>query len=485
MLSSPKYRAAAAAGVLTAAVVSAAVPALTSNAGVAAAAMRSLYVNGIASDNVTRFGVRPDGVLAGPREHTPTGGGARGIVLSPDGRTAYVAAGFDPKTEIDASQVVAFRVGAGGGLSPLGTPLAAQGDPVSLALTPDGRTMYLTNRGSETISTFRVGADGRLSELAPPMPSGAVDPQGEAVTPDGHFLFVSHRGDPDDTDVVTRFAIGGDGRLTPLGRPARIGKSGGTMAITSDGRFLYVPAQDSNQVFGFRVGADGSLRPVPGSPFRAPDFPIGANATPNGRWLYVADGGTVDSGFRQISAFAIQADGRLRRIAEFTAGESPTALTITPDGHRLYAANLTSDDVSGFDIGATGALTEIPGSPFGLDGGEQPAQEAIAITPNQGPTAAFTTVPRRHGGVTGFDATAATDPDGRVARFDWKFGDGTVLPNGGPRPAHAYARPGTFTVTLTVTDNEGCSTRLVYTGMSVSCNGSATARSTRAITVER
>jgi DNA-binding beta-propeller fold protein YncE len=289
------------------------------------------------------------------------------------------------------------------------------------------------------------------------MPSGAVDPQGEAVTPDGRFLFVSHRGDPDDLDVVTRFAVRADGTLTPLGRPARIGKSGG----------------------------DGSLRPVPGSPFAAPDFPIGAAVTPNGKWLYVADGGTVDSGFRQISAFAVQPDGRLRRISEFTAGQSPTALTVTPDGHRLYASNLTSDDVSGYDIGATGKLTGIPGSPFSLDGGEQPAQEAITITPDQGPTADFTSAPGRPGGATRFDSTASADPDGRIARFDWDFGDGTIRRDGGPRPAHVYTSPGTFTVTLTVTDNEGCSTHLVYTGTSVSCNGSAAAAATRTISVER
>jgi PKD repeat protein len=52
-----------------------------------------------------------------------------------------------------------------------------------------------------------------------------------------------------------------------------------------------------------------------------------------------------------------------------------------------------------------------------------------------------------------FNATASTDSDGTISGFSWNFGDSTT--GGGLTASHAYAAAGTYTVTLTVTDNEG------------------------------
>src|SRR5439155_21290792 len=54
-----------------------------------------------------------------------------------------------------------------------------------------------------------------------------------------------------------------------------------------------------------------------------------------------------------------------------------------------------------------------------------------------------------------FDATASTDPDGSIASYSWDFGDGTG--DQGVSVVHAYTAPGTYTITLTVTDNRGTS----------------------------
>ena len=54
-----------------------------------------------------------------------------------------------------------------------------------------------------------------------------------------------------------------------------------------------------------------------------------------------------------------------------------------------------------------------------------------------------------------FDGSASFDPDGTLASRAWSFGDGTVA--SGAVVRHAYATPGTYTATLTVTDDGGLS----------------------------
>jgi C1A family cysteine protease len=52
-----------------------------------------------------------------------------------------------------------------------------------------------------------------------------------------------------------------------------------------------------------------------------------------------------------------------------------------------------------------------------------------------------------------FDGSASQDPDGTVASYAWNFGDGTT--GAGAICGHTYNQAGTFTATLTVTDNAG------------------------------
>jgi PKD repeat protein len=52
-----------------------------------------------------------------------------------------------------------------------------------------------------------------------------------------------------------------------------------------------------------------------------------------------------------------------------------------------------------------------------------------------------------------FDGSASSDPDGTIVSYDWTFGDGGTA--SGAKPTHAYSTAGTYTVTLTVTDDTG------------------------------
>ena len=79
----------------------------------------------------------------------------------------------------------------------------------------------------------------------------------------------------------------------------------------------------------------------------------------------------------------------------------------------------------------------------------------IALKPgssNQDPVAAFTSSCDGSGSCS-FDGSTSTDSDGTVASYAWDFGDGGTAST--QKPTHAYTSTGTYTVKLTVTDNDG------------------------------
>ncbi len=78
---------------------------------------------------------------------------------------------------------------------------------------------------------------------------------------------------------------------------------------------------------------------------------------------------------------------------------------------------------------------------------------------NRAPQATFTFAPERPSvdETVRFDAAGSSDPDGRIAQYDWSFGDGTSAQ--GETVTHQYSSEGNFTVTLTVLDDAEASGR--------------------------
>lgn len=406
-------------------------------------------------------------------EPVATGAGARGIVFAPSGRTAYVAA-------TDEAVVYTYRVGGRGELSPLGTPVATGGaSPFGIALAPDGRTLYTANLAGHTVSAFAVAGDGTLTLIGSPVATGVLNPRNVAVSVDGRFLFVSH-GTPLDTDPdsIVVFPRLPDGSLGPAGAPVPSGGAGTGFALTPDGTTLYLACSATDGLYGYHIGPDGSLSALPGSPYPVPKTPEGVALSPDGRHLYVSAVATrpvLSPDDQGIWTFDVGADGALTPAGPPLRGVAGPGLGMTPDGRRLYVSDFFTNLVSTLDIEpVSGSLSEVSRAD---SGGNAPAFNAVEVPPNQGPTARFTVSYGR------FNATPSTDPDGRIARYDWDFGDGTVLRDGGPRPEHRYQRPGSYQVSLVVTDDEGCSTTFVYTGRSALCTGSAAARATRTVVV--
>jgi hypothetical protein len=74
--------------------------------------------------------------------------------------------------------------------------------------------------------------------------------------------------------------------------------------------------------------------------------------------------------------------------------------------------------------------------------------------PNVAPTASITSADSvRNFESATFSAAGSTDADGEITSYAWEFGDGASAT--GVAPVHAYDWPGTYTVRLTVTDDDG------------------------------
>jgi DNA-binding beta-propeller fold protein YncE len=235
--------------------------------------------------------------------------------------------------------------------------------------------LYTANIDDATVSAFRIGGNG-VPTLVGTTGTGQTDVRNVIVTRDGRFLIVSH-GRPflPGPNALVVFPILPGGALGDPLPPVLAGGSGSGMAITPDGRFLYVACASTNDVFGFRIGHDGVLIPVPGGSFPAPRTPEGVTITPDGRRLYVAsvasrpESNPDEAG---VWTFTIDTDGSLTAQGPRAGTRLGPAIT-TADGKHLYTGNAfdtTADGentVSAFDI-THGRPVEIAGSPYPSQG---------------------------------------------------------------------------------------------------------------------
>jgi DNA-binding beta-propeller fold protein YncE len=424
-------------------------------------------------------------------------------------RTVYFA---DPKTD----EIAQFAVGPGGALAALAPGAVAADDPRRLAMTPGGTDLYAT--AEDGVLQYDVAPDGRLTRKDPPLVSAGHEPHSIAIRPDGRSVYVTDA----DHGKVRHLEVGTGGRLDPKGyatagsrtrgiavnpagdtayvlvaggilvydlaadgaptrRADRVDVPGCTLedlALTPDGANLYATSADG-RVLQFAVAPDGT--PIPGSPAALPadGKPFGIAVAPDGSAVYVSSGPAWWHEPRQVLSFAVGAGGALTPTGATGLPGSPAKrlgyLSVSPDGRSLFAAG---GDGHLFDL-----LPAAPPAPKDPATVNLKAALGVVVSPNQAPVANFAATPGSAGSPTVFDAAGATDSDGSIVRYDWDFGDGTVLPDGGPTPQHVYTRPGTYTVTLVVTDNEGASTTTIFTGGTVLGNGAPGAQASRQIEV--
>jgi YVTN family beta-propeller protein len=280
----------------------------------------------------------------------------RGMQFAPDGRHLYVALsgsaiagpGVDdatlppPDRRYDGIGVIDAASGK------LLRTLRGGSDPETLAVAPDGRSLYVANEDGMELTSIDV-ASGRLRSV-----KIGVEPEGVAVRPDGKVVYVTCEGAGAVYAVdVASMAIVATIPTRP--RPRAI-------VFARDGKSGFISDEMGAAITVFDPGTQQVLRTidlptVPGSLMR----PMGLATSPDGERLYVTTG---------RGGALLEIDLRTSSVRRTMAGigQRPWGLALNTDGSKAYTANGPSGDISMIDL-ATGRVdrrVHVGESPWGI-----------------------------------------------------------------------------------------------------------------------
>ena len=233
------------------------------------AAGRNLVVVNYGSGSTTALPIKADGSFApatssiqhvgtGPNAARQAGPHAHGVYFHPKNGRAYVA-------DLGTDDIFIFKFDTEKGLLTANKPksgrVTAGEGPRHLAFHPNGKFAYVNTEMGLNVVAFSVERNGGLKEIQslPTLPAGA-DKKGVStaeifVRPDGKTLYVSNRGH----DSIAVYTIAQDGKLTllqhMLGTPATPRGFG----LSADGRWLVCAGQKSGTLNAYRIGRDGKL----------------------------------------------------------------------------------------------------------------------------------------------------------------------------------------------------------------------------------
>ncbi|MEK0086023.1 PKD domain-containing protein [Benzoatithermus flavus] len=187
-----------------------------------------------------------------------------------------------------------------------------------------------------------------------------------------------------------------------------------------------------------QVAVDVNAAPVA---VAGPDYRIAAGETVelDGRRSYDVDGTIADWSWD---------------LGDGTTGSGPV-VSHRYDRPGAYPVMLTVQDAAGLpnSVATSRATVVVNDPPIAVAGPDRKAAIGETLT---------------------FDAGGSSDPDGKLVRYAWDFGDGAK--GSGPKVAYAYGRPGIYVATLTVTDDSGTATSTATASATVRVNAPPIAR---------
>src|SRR5436190_7838970 len=227
--------------------------------------------------------------------------------------------------------------------------------PFRIAITPDGSTIVVLNRGDATLVTIDAATHAIVGAPIPVRP----EPAGLAIHPNGTRIYVTSYG--------SKFVCVVDLGLRRVIREIATPDRPYAIAILPNGTTAYgsIPPIVSLSVI------DLATRTVCGAPGATVQAVENLLVSPNGLLLYVP-------GSRRVAVLDTVRDHFLDLT--FSVGEYPAALAITPDGSQLYVANAFDDTVSVIGLAASSGISTARADITTIPVGKRPL--ALAVAPN-------------------------------------------------------------------------------------------------------
>ncbi len=182
------------------------------------------------------------------------------VQFSPDGRILVV-------TEKATNLIVTYTVEEDGFLSPP-QPHASQGATPFGFMFGKRRQLFVSEAfggapGASAVSSYHVEPDWMLQVVSPSVATHQTAACWVAVTEDGRFAYTTNTG----SGSISGYEIDRDGALTLLNADGRTADTGAgsaptDLALSENGRFLFVLNSAAHSIGAFRILRSGQLQPV-------------------------------------------------------------------------------------------------------------------------------------------------------------------------------------------------------------------------------
>jgi YVTN family beta-propeller protein len=283
----------------------------------------------------------------------------RGIKLSPDGKLLYVALSGSPNAGpgVDESKLPPPDRSADGiGVvdliaNKLVRTFPSGQDPEAFDLSPDGKTLYVSNEETAEVTVLALGT-GKVTRKVPV----GREPEGVTVRPDGKFVYVTCEGD-NEVVAIDRVTLKVAARMRTGPRPRSV-------VFTRSGAIAFAPAERGAVVTvldGIHHKTIGTID-IPSEAGKSlPARPMGSVLAPGGKQVYVSNGRGESVAIIDVASRKV-----VRMIDD--VGARPWGIGTSPDGRNIYTANGPSDDVSVIDVdtGKVKRRIKVGGRPWGL-----------------------------------------------------------------------------------------------------------------------